>query len=34
MESVVHELEVLDEGMADTEMVSACCTGGTTSTRK
>lgn len=28
------EIEVLEAGMDDTEMVSGCCSGGTTSARK
>lgn len=33
MEKTVNELEVLDEGVENTEMVTACCTGGTGSSR-
>lgn len=33
MENDVREVEILDEGAETTEMVSACCTGGTQSAR-
>lgn len=33
MENGVSEVEVLDEGTENTEMLSACCTGGTSSAR-
>jgi len=34
MENATSDVEVLDEGVELTEMVSACCPGGTTSARK
>ena len=33
MEDAVNELEVLDEGVENTEMVSGCCVGGAASNR-
>lgn len=33
MEDAVNEVEILDEGTGNTEMISACCQGGATSAR-
>ena len=34
MENVTSDVEVLDEGVEHTEMVSTCCAGGNGSARK
>jgi putative radical SAM-modified peptide len=34
MENAATEVEVLDEGAEETEMVSGCCPGGNASARK